>query len=631
MSPVGTVELIYRDPSVADGTVVGSIEVFDTSMLLVAREVLRSGEPIAVELARGRYLAIASRVSQQPVQRSFEVHGRLLVDMSHPDHDRDARTDLSGADWVAGWRHAGSGWEPAHDLIVGDGTVSLVDPSATSVALQVGGRDGASTVVVPAATPVLLAPAAAGPRVALAPGVESTLLELLHCGDITAARVVAAHALGDESLAGAGPFREIVVGYFLLRTGDGRLRDWVSATVWNQPLSVDAAVLTAWAEMRSPGPDREFVRGELLRAAGTGLPVVGFGLRLLGHGLSLLGDDPRAVRAITALRPFQLALRDTALTGFAGDPTDPAGTQVQPARAVPVRHVRAGLPSGGPAVDLPPTGGEVVLGAVAAALETLPGRGFGPHSGTVRGGEGDAVVTTWVMPSSAGPADTFDVRLSLDGDAAARASRGSTAVLDVGAGAFRLAVVGEAGAATFTSVPAGRWRISLRRRLEPDRNVGPGYAMPPVSRDLVLAAAPFEAGREVARAVVPEAGTIFVMRTAGGDAFELEVVAPAGARPTFVAVTYDSLVGDGVVLIPLNPAAYGRASGVARLDGFVLDRPWSITAPMPATDLTRWSPRVVTAAVRAANAGTRMAWRLIAATAVQPYPDAIEDGLSHDR
>ena len=85
-----------------------------------------------------------------------------------------------------------------------------------------------------------------------------------------------------------------------------------------------------------------------------------------------------------------------------------------------------------------------------------------------------------------------------------------------------------------------------------------------------------------------------------------------------------------MVLVPLNPTAYGRASGVARLGGFVLDRPWSITAPMSASELTRWSPRVVTAAVRAANAGTRRAWRLIAATAVQPYPDAIEDGFSHD-
>jgi hypothetical protein len=198
---------------------------------------------------------------------------------------------------------------------------------------------------------------------------------------------------------------------------------------------------------------------------------------------------------------------------------------------------------------------------------------------------------------------TVTITVTTPAEHPARIEVGTTLALEVD-GRYLVAVLTQAGFATFRSVPDGEWNPWWIRGRDTPAGEDPGFALPLPRQQAELAAAGERSGTAVLRVVLPDAqGTLTLHRERDrGHLVEIDL----GQRADQLVVitvrfgTEDS--GGGFVVIP------AWRSALARLDGFSPVAPWQASLAT-VTRLPALTAVTVASSVRAAaNNATRRAW-----------------------
>ncbi len=198
---------------------------------------------------------------------------------------------------------------------------------------------------------------------------------------------------------------------------------------------------------------------------------------------------------------------------------------------------------------------------------------------------------------------TVTITVTTPAEHPARIEVGTTLALEVD-GRYFIAVLTQAGFATFRSVPDGEWNPWWIRGRDTRAGEDPGFALPLPRRQAELAAAGERSDTAVLRVVLPDAqGTLTLHRERDGSYLVEIDLRHRADQPVVITMRFGKEDGDvGVVLIPV------QRSGLARLDGFSPVAPWQASLasgpPFPAL-----SAASVASSVRAsANNATRRAW-----------------------
>ena len=198
---------------------------------------------------------------------------------------------------------------------------------------------------------------------------------------------------------------------------------------------------------------------------------------------------------------------------------------------------------------------------------------------------------------------TVTITVTTPAEHPAQIEAGITFALEVD-GRYFVAVLTQAGFATFRSVPDGEWNPWWIRGRDTRAGEDPGFALPLPRRQAELAAAGERSDTAVLRVVLPDAqGTLTLHRERDGSYLVEIVLRHRAEQPVVITMRFGKEGGDvGVVLIPV------QRSGLARLDGFSPVAPWqaSLASGPRFPDLTTAS---VASSIRAsANNATRRAW-----------------------
>lgn len=652
------VSIALDDPTADDGAVLGCVEVLDDTLFVVARAVLRSGRPTPVGLATGWHTASACLASGANASAIFAVAQAVpqqLVRLRVEEPSTDSSDVGEPGTWLVAWRYDGTRWSATPGLTVAPRTETTLDirhpgPDAPSrMAVQIGEAEGCASIVTVVPTGVDVHLRRSGPAsrhrwsVTPSPGAAGTLLALLSSGDLTEARVVGEWAVDDVDGPGSmgGELLDIAIGYYLLRIGDSRLREWVTGVLWHQPDSADAAILNTWCELVSNRPDLGTARLELLRALSIGLPVVAAGLGLLGGALRHLAPDSRTTAAAAALEPYLHAAERSVLTTFAGNgPAGPGEPTASPDPSlalwldgVLVSHDGLDRPPEVPAPN--PGESKRQRPRTSEALRQLAQTDFGPAEGRYHATDPSRSLAVEVTVSDAttevGHAHlNLEVRLEADGQPPHDLA-GETLALEAAHNLYFLAEIDWDGRAAFQRVPAtGSWQLTGRGKPAGRGSATHAFALPSafIGR---LAAAGQDDRNVLWRTTIrpdPQWPVKLVLRQPSEQEHVLEFSARVQGSPIVLAVAYANQELPRLVLVPLAPQPERPSTAAVVLHDLTAETPWTLLVGMEKT-LNGLPLQDIATSIRAARSTeTRAAWHAICLLPIsQPIRDVIEDAL----
>jgi hypothetical protein len=330
-------------------------EVADEDRRNIDPVVFVTGEPTEVEVAPGGYFLRARLPSgergdawvlvedEEPVSVDL-IAGPAPVSGRWATVDR-ARAALKGFE-PRGSRVSAVLWAARPDGVWSRrSNVRLSESQATSIAVPGGvqvalGYDapsrGPELIVLPPASggEVCVAPLKAeperAPAITLANPIAETLAAYLNAGRLVAAASLVDYLLQDPKRRLDGdPSLEMLVGYYLVRTGDDeRLGAWRGLQRAGRDFA-DQLVIEARYLLRA-GREKDALQA-LVRAAAVGPPAYREGLRFLLDGLRRFTapraaeEAPEARAALDRMNPYSLAVdADVQLTAFPGrHPAEP--------------------------------------------------------------------------------------------------------------------------------------------------------------------------------------------------------------------------------------------------------------------------------------------------------------------
>ncbi|GLI01044.1 serine/threonine-protein kinase [Phytohabitans aurantiacus] len=645
--------ITYDGSDLPAGAVAAAVEVSDVGLGTVAWASVRVGEVTEVPLEPGRYFVRGRFPSGEPISVVLDVPkggAPALIRLRRQPPEAAIAAERVQV-WTRWWRIANATWKPEQP-------VSLEVPAGGSVELTQAGTGGHGTAlqfgadsttsiltVVPDWLPLRLTHSvrhgADHLDVNIAPSTEATLLGYLWLGDnVALAAVVGEGPAGLAVPDGSRPLLDIVVGYHLLRLRDGRARAWISALEDNYPASADVAVLGAAQVARDHGYHAAAVVPAVRRAATLGPPVVAEGVHLLAALLDRLPEAARMPETAARWNAYAGTLLEGALTSYPLDPRTPDDDPLAPGEGPPrIRLPRAPLVVATPADSLspptvprrPPSRGRnrgALRRILAQAADGLADRGFGATSMHAVIPVAGLKVSTSALARADG---RLDVEISIsDGTSSSGRLDGDTVSLCVDESHHYLSIFGASGHATFTSVPAGRWRLSAPDRPVQPRLTSPTVGLPLPDRQGISLAHSLHGHRDVLHVVGPGGRGGYVLFRKG-NAYGVEVMARPPSGVGLTILEYSRRDGDTtVLLVPLRQGTLRYASSYLPLAGFDPEAPWHCAPDVDVMDLPAWDA-LIPPSIRAAESdGTAEAWLAVAALAPRAQRATIEDTITNE-
>ena len=569
-----TVDLVYDTSDATDGALVAAVEIVNDQLVTVATTVLRARRPVTVTLPAGDYLAHGWSPSGQRLWTTFTAtqHRDTVVIQAPTTPDTEPSTG-----WMRYWHYSGREWSLREPPAIAEpGTIETSRSDiGRAAAVQVGGGDRTPWItLVPAGQQLRLDSTT---TVSLVPDSAATLLGYLHRGDLLSAGVVARQVLLPAARTGRSVL-DLLIGYYLVRTGDERAHEWVADLLWAQSDSVDVAVLYASLLRRDHTVPVETITDEFLRAASNGLPIVATGLDMLTSGLAA-ATRRAAASALDRLRTYTLILGDGPLTTFPADeparPNRHATPRHEPPPGATIFALGTTDEQAEPA-DHPPAGQAERL-RLRDALRLLRANGIGltPMSDEVS--VGSLTVTADVTR----PTESESLRLTLGVDSRPPVSFDRVFVdLSIDNIVHFLSAFDGTGRCRFIAVPLGAWELTTRY------GKADGSVPLPQPAEVRWAAADSDESTEILRVMLPDRSMV-VLRQNDENVYSLELVASAThvRDDAVTGIEYEQTDGESVFrALPSVGRTGGRRSSTIRLDGFNPRRPWRLARPASGDD-----------------------------------------------
>ncbi len=640
------VELRYVGPEGTDTEVVGAIEIIDDHLRIVAGSVVINRQPVAVRVPAGRYLARGWLPSGTCVRTTFEAPAdrTTMVDLRPVPHTAADRITLRRpTGWLRSWSHDGRAWTLTANPQVAEAEPDLLDvtvsapPGVVSVALQACADDQAAPpliVLVPPGQAVRLSQVdgARGSewRVKSPVGLGGTLMDYMHRSDVASADIVARHALADPDTQVCSELTELVLGYYLVQTGDERARGWVERLQWNQPDSVDVAVLGACLLRRDPNASVQVIIEEFARAADGGLPLLARGVRMLTAGLAA-ANDLRAEAALAKLRPYNTALGDLPLTTFSGaEPGQPmAGRAIwsttRPANALTVPALSKAVENDKPA-ELRAAPVREHLEQALLRLHDFDAVGEGFRRVVV----GDVGLTARASRSE--PSGVVDLELLVDEprDSGTLSLADLVVDLQVNSKLHWLGTFGTGNRCAFIRVPLGSWSLTARTRPSARRH-GRALPLPQPKKEMAMKANDdTDELSWVMRTMLPLNKVVVVLRRDDdSDEYGVELTVGRMQADTIVGIEYGRVDDTRAFrVVPFTKRHHSRISSTLRLDRFDVRQPWLVFPDMTAAEVDQSSTADIAASVdAAATVRTADAWRQLVTELSAGMADVVRSRL----